>query len=98
MTYELWYWSGIPGRGEFVRLALEEAGIRYRDIALERDGNEKMMTLMMAQKNTPAFAPPFLKAGKPTIGKHPTSCCSSARSMRWRRGATRGASGCINCS
>ncbi|MBV9062059.1 MAG: glutathione S-transferase, partial [Alphaproteobacteria bacterium] len=38
MTYELWYWSGIPGRGEFVRLALEEAGVRYRDIALEHGG------------------------------------------------------------
>jgi hypothetical protein len=26
MTYELYYWPGIQGRGEFIRLALEEAG------------------------------------------------------------------------
>jgi hypothetical protein len=31
MTYELYYWPGIQGRGEFIRLALEEAGARYRD-------------------------------------------------------------------
>ena len=34
MTYELYYWPGVQGRGEFVRLALEEAGVRYVDAAL----------------------------------------------------------------
>ena len=34
MTYELYYWPGIQGRGEFVRLALEEAGAHYRDVAV----------------------------------------------------------------
>jgi glutathione S-transferase len=34
MTYELYYWPGIQGRGEFVRLALEEAGAQYRDVAV----------------------------------------------------------------
>jgi glutathione S-transferase len=29
MTYELYYWPGIQGRGEFIRLALEEAGAPY---------------------------------------------------------------------
>jgi glutathione S-transferase len=33
MNYELYYWPTIQGRGEFVRLALEEAGARYRDVA-----------------------------------------------------------------
>lgn len=33
MAYDLWYWSGIQGRGEFVRLALEGAGIAYHDRA-----------------------------------------------------------------
>ena len=33
MAYELYYWPGIQGRGEFVRLALEEAGADYIDIA-----------------------------------------------------------------
>ena len=32
MAYELYYWDGIQGRGEFVRLALEEAGAEYIDI------------------------------------------------------------------
>ena len=36
MTYELYYWPGIQGRGEFVRLALEEAGAPYVDVARER--------------------------------------------------------------
>ena len=33
MAYELHYWPMIQGRGEFVRLALEEAGVDYRDVA-----------------------------------------------------------------
>ena len=36
MAYELFYWPGIQGRGEFVRLALEEAGAPYVDVARER--------------------------------------------------------------
>jgi glutathione S-transferase len=69
MTYELWYWSGIPGRGEFVRLALEEARADYRDIALTEHGDEKMMAQMKAETHTPPLAPPFLKAGKLTIAQ-----------------------------
>jgi glutathione S-transferase len=34
MIYEFYYWPGIQGRGEFVRLALEKAGAEYIDIAL----------------------------------------------------------------
>lgn len=69
MRYELWYWSGIPGRGEFIRLALEEAGVPYADMALTEGGDQKMMTRMKAEKQTPSFAPPFLIAGKLTIGQ-----------------------------
>jgi glutathione S-transferase len=69
MTYQLYYWSGIPGRGEFVRLALEEACVPYTDSARTKDGDKTMMALMKAEKNTPPFAPPFLKAGKLTIGQ-----------------------------
>jgi glutathione S-transferase len=32
MRYELYYWPGIQGRGEFVRLALEDAGANYLDV------------------------------------------------------------------
>ena len=49
MRYELFYWPGIQGRGEFVRLALEDAGASYRN---------------RMPGNRPAFAPPYLKAGR----------------------------------
>src|SRR3546814_4146519 len=35
MTYRLYYWPGIQGRGEFVRLALEEAGVAYVDVGMD---------------------------------------------------------------
>ena len=67
MRYELYYWPGIQGRGEFVRLALEEAGADYADVARER-GTSAMMR-MMESGDKPPFAPPFLKAGKLVIGQ-----------------------------
>jgi glutathione S-transferase len=67
MRYELYYWPGIQGRGEFVRLALEEGEANYTDIARE-SGAGPMMRLMERAK-TPPYAPPFLKAGKQIIGQ-----------------------------
>jgi glutathione S-transferase len=67
MRYELYYWPGIQGRGEFVRLALEEAGVEYADVA--RQGGMGAMLKMMAAGGTPPFAPPFLQAGKRVIGQ-----------------------------
>ena len=70
MRYELYYWPQIQGRGEFVRLALEEAAADYTDVAREPGGEEKMLGLMRASRlTTPSFAPPILKAGKRTIGQ-----------------------------
>ncbi len=69
MTYELYYWPTIQGRGEFVRLALEEAGAAYVDVAREA-GTRAMMRLLADDKLAcPPFAPPFLKAGKLVIGQ-----------------------------
>ena len=68
MRYELYYWPEIQGRGEYVRLALEEAGAAYADVAREAGGMAKMMR-MMEQGGTRPFAPPFLKAGKLVIGQ-----------------------------
>lgn len=65
MTYDLYYWPSIQGRGEYVRLALEEAGAPYRDVARHGGG----MSDMMAHSRTPPFAPPFLKAGRLVIGQ-----------------------------
>jgi glutathione S-transferase len=70
MRYELYYWPEIQGRGEFVRLALEEAGASYVDVARKPGGVDKMMTLMAKERlTTPPFAPPFLKAGKLVIAQ-----------------------------
>jgi glutathione S-transferase len=68
MRYELYYWPEIQGRGEYVRLALEEAAASYLDVAREGNGTSEMMR-MMEQGSTPPFAPPFLKAGKLVIGQ-----------------------------
>jgi len=66
MRYELYYWPSIQGRGEFVRLALEEAGAEYIDVArTPRRGVPMLMHFLegKSQGRLP-FAPPFLKAGK----------------------------------
>lgn len=71
--YELYYWPGLQGRGEFVRLALEEAGVAYRDVA--KEGSERdaagSVTAAMGDPAITAlpFAPPFLKKGKLIIGQ-----------------------------
>jgi glutathione S-transferase len=66
MPYELYYWPGLQGRGEFVRLALEAAGAPYVDVARERATGRgvKSMTAMLegGAPQTP-FAPPFLRDG-----------------------------------
>lgn len=74
MRYVLFYWPGIQGRGEFVRLALEEAGAEYVDIALvpeeEGGGVPAMMRYLEGEDvRRPPFAPPFLKAGRLIIGQ-----------------------------
>jgi glutathione S-transferase len=69
MKYELYYWPSIQGRGEYVRLALEEAGAGYVDVARGAGGMAAMTRMMQASSGTPPFAPPFLKAGKLVIGQ-----------------------------
>ncbi|MFO1109882.1 MAG: glutathione S-transferase [Bradyrhizobium sp.] len=69
MRYQLYYWPMIQGRGEYVRLALEDAGADYDDAARHGDGMSAMMRMTEARKGTPPFAPPFLKAGKLVIGQ-----------------------------
>jgi glutathione S-transferase len=69
MRYQLFYWPGIQGRGEFVRLALEDAGAPYEDVARKPGGMERMMAMMNGRDKRPPFAPPFLKAGKLVIAQ-----------------------------
>lgn len=72
MAYELHYWPSIQGRGEFVRLALEEAGVDYIDVARleEADGGgEEALITWMGYATPPPFAPPVLRADGHTIAQ-----------------------------
>lgn len=74
MHYQLYYWPGIQGRGEFVRLALEAAKARYTDVARlpqRAGGGAAAMTRMMDDEKLARapFAPPFLRAGRLLIAQ-----------------------------
>jgi len=71
MRYELYYWPSIQGRGEFIRLALEEAGADYVDVARQgKRGMAKMMKLLDGKGVAhPPYAPPFLKSGKLVVAQ-----------------------------
>jgi glutathione S-transferase len=76
MTYQLYYWPGIPGRGEFVRLALEEAAAPYVDVARTSGGMAAMLRVLNGRRAGAGlhgehlpFAPPFLQAGRRLIGQ-----------------------------
>jgi glutathione S-transferase len=74
VIYELYYWPGIQGRGEYVRLALEDAGAEYRDVARlpeAQGGGVAALDRFLegAEVGQPPFAPPFLKAGRRLIGQ-----------------------------
>lgn len=70
MRYQLFYWPGIQGRGEFVRLALEDSGAAYDDVARGTGGMDKMMAMMKgAAEKKPPFAPPFLKSSRIVIAQ-----------------------------
>jgi glutathione S-transferase len=71
MRYELYYQPSIQGRGEFIRLPLEDAGADYIDVARDpnfgRPGIMKILEDPAVER--PPFAPPFLKAGKLMISQ-----------------------------
>jgi glutathione S-transferase len=70
MTYELFYWDGLQGRGEFVRLALEDAGAPYVDVARKPDGMSEMMAFLEGESlDIPPFAPPFLRHGQIVVSQ-----------------------------
>src|SRR5262245_5839787 len=69
MRYELYYWPTVQGRGEFIRLALEEAGADYVDVTRRR-GREAIERLLVRKRDRrPPFAPPILKVGKLVIAQ-----------------------------
>ncbi|TZG27656.1 glutathione S-transferase family protein [Sphingomonas montanisoli] len=67
MAYQLWYWTGIPGRGEFVRVVLEAGGVAYVDCAREK-GDEALVKDMAKRRPEP-FAPPYLVTGDLVIAQ-----------------------------
>jgi glutathione S-transferase len=74
MAYELHYWPGIQGRGEFVRLALEAAGAAYTDVARGSEATGQGLPALLrclhdARQPHPPFAPPFLKDGHLLVGQ-----------------------------
>jgi glutathione S-transferase len=73
IPYELYYWPQIQGRGEFVRLVLEEAAAPYLDVARlpeDQGGVKAMLKLMRAGGDgLQPFAPPFLKSGELLIAQ-----------------------------
>ena len=70
MQYELYYHAANPGRGEFIRLPLEEAQADYVDVAREPGGTDKMTRFMQdASERYPQFAPPFLRHGEIVVGQ-----------------------------
>jgi glutathione S-transferase len=77
MPYELFYWPSIQGRGEFVRLALEEAGQPYEDVARGPQGAKAIMRLLKDEALAyPAFAPPILRDGDMAVAQ-------TAEILRW---------------
>lgn len=79
-TYELIYWAGIPGRGEYIRLALEEAGASYSDTAYGFDASNAQPNEVLSRidpshtgdaSNPPHLAPPILKHGDLVINQTP---------------------------
>src|SRR6266852_8483313 len=73
MVYQLYYWPTIQGRGEFVRLVLEEAGARYADVARDSGPGAGVaaLTRFLESRSVrrPPFAPPFLKAGRLVVAQ-----------------------------
>ena len=74
MAYQLYYWPGIQGRGEFVRLALEAAGAAYVDVARGDEKNGQGIAALMEWMQNPdvaplPFAPPFLVDGKVVVAQ-----------------------------
>ena len=74
MAYEFYYWPTIQGRGEFVRLALEDAGAAYVDVARGREEDGQGLGAMTALLEDPsiarpAYAPPFLRDGALILGQ-----------------------------
>lgn len=74
--YNLIYWPGLPGRGEHIRLVLEEASAEYTDTAHTEGGIDEVLAYINGNKpddgtNLPLCAPPILRHGDLIINQTP---------------------------
>src|SRR6185369_16079017 len=70
MKYELFYWPEIQGRGEFVRLVLDDADCDYVDVAREPGGEARLEAVLGGEHDgIVPFAPPVLYAGTLVIAQ-----------------------------
>ena len=84
--YNLYYWPGLPGRGEFVRLVLEEGGAAYTDVARlsedDGDGIPAIMAFLKGQRQgLVPLAPPFLQVGDLVLAQTANICMFLARRL-----------------
>ena len=93
MRYELYYQPTVQGRGEFVRLALEEAGADYVDVARRKGkaGLPAMWKIIEDKRSKhPPFAPPFLKAGKLIVAQTANILLYLGPHLNYRRAMRQG--------
>ncbi len=74
VKFELYYWPGIPGRGEFVRLVLEEAGADWVDVGLSSQEGGKAVMDRVGRGPVPSYAPPLLKVGDLVLSQTANIC------------------------
>ena len=101
MMYELYYWPSIQGRGEFVRLALEEAGANYVDIARgDKGGRDSgLRSPRRRDKDPPISRRRFSRPAISSSATPPTSFNSSAHASNWRaKVGSRAACGRMACN
>lgn len=75
--YELYYWPHLQGRGEFIRLILEDVGAEYNDVARSDDGGIEHILELRERRFSPTrphYAPPILKAGDLSVGQTSVIC------------------------
>jgi glutathione S-transferase len=77
--YRLYYWPILQGRGEYVRLVLEEAGAAYVDVARlpadEGGGFESLLAFMRGgEPGQPPYAPPILVDGDLVLAQSAAIC------------------------
>jgi len=87
MLYELYYWPSVQGRGEFIRLVLEDAGAPYVDVArlpeAQGGGARALAKMLEGSGNArPPFAPPILRAGRLIIAQTPLILAFLGRRLR----------------